>query len=775
MAPFRGRGPARGSRGGGRGGGSRGGRGGPRGGGGGGFRGASRGGPRGGFQGGRGGRVGRGGRSGRGGRGGRTGRDEFRSGRVDDLEEPDSDSADGDDDGDQDERSMSDQEGSGAEDSEDDAVATQKARAYNALLQSFQQASSTGEPQRKRRRIEIENASNGDADNEDQDEEALVQGEDMDTVLDDDDDDVDGEENGELQDEDVVDDIGDEDEDVGDPFGVHFANPDDNELSRRLNSININDWRTEKIKLADEATVTTSQPASAVPSHNRKPIQSVKQLNLKKRLADTAQKHIPHLGPLEQALTPHIYNYEDVLCGARTVENAASLRRLASLHALNHIYKGRDRVLKNNARLAQAEDDNDLELRDQGFTRPKVLFLLETRQACVKYIETLMDICDPEQQENKKRFQDGFVQTETKFGEDRPADFLELFEGNDDNDFRLGIKLTRKTVKYFSAFYSSDIILASPLGLRRIIEHEDPKKADSDFLSSIEIIVVDQADAMLMQNWEHVEFVFQHLNLQPKDAHGCDFSRVRNWYLDGKAKYLRQTIVFSAFIAPELNRLYNSSMQNIAGKAKYSIPYDGAITQIGISIKQTFSRYDSASPASDPDDRFKYFTSAIVPALSRYPKPAEGGQGTLLFIPSYLDFVRVRNYFANSAATQHVSFGVMSEYTDVSTSRRARSHFFTGRHSVLLYTGRAHHFHRYRIRGVKRVVLYGLPENPTFYREIVGGFLGQTIAEGKLDEGEAAVRAVFSRWDGLKLERVVGTKRVAAMLREKSGDTFDFV
>ena len=662
------------------------------------------------------------------------------------------------------------------EESEPDEAASSKTRAYNTLLQTFQQQSSHAEgPQRKRRRVEVEEQAES---YEASDDEHADPPDDLVAAVDGNADEP--EEEDPLEDEQDAggndDDDDDDDDDASDPFEIQFAHPDTTTLQQRLQSVSAGQWRLDKVKAGNEASIALSSPLSAPQHVVRRPVKSVKQLNLKQRLADTAQEQLKTLSDLEQSLAPYLFNYQDVLCGARSVENAASLRKLASLHALNHIYKGRDRILKNTQRLAQAEDSDSLELRDQGFTRPKVLILLETRQACSKYIDALMELAAPEQQENKKRFQDAFIGDEDKFNPDTmPVDYRELFEGNDDNDFRLGVKFTRKTVKYFSQFYASDIILASPLGLRRIIENPDPKKADSDFLSSIEVCIVDQADAMLMQNWEHVDFVFSHLNLQPKDAHGCDFSRVRNWYLDNNAKYLRQTIVLSGFITPELNRLYNSSMLNIAGKAKYTVAYQGAIVDIGMSIKQTFSRFESPSPVSEPDDRFKYFTSAIVPSLSRLHKSGDGGPGVMLFIPSYLDFVRIRNYFANSNEMQHVSFGAISEYTSVSDSRRARSHFLTGRHSILLYTGRAHHFHRYRIKGVKRVIMYALPDNPLFYRELVTGFLGTPVAEGKADEADVSARALFSRFDALRLERIVGTKRVGNMLRDKGGDTFDFI
>ena len=562
----------------------------------------------------------------------------------------------------------------------------------------------------------------------------------------------------------------DDDVDATDPFELHFADAKEEVYGPKVKAAQEGKWRTERTVLKPTRLLFNG-PGAGDPDILPKPVSGVADLKLKKKLAESMQAKHPNFNEVEKTIAPYLFNYNDLLYCNRTVAGGQSVRRMACLHLLNHVFKTRDRVIKNNNKLARNPGSGDMELRDQGFTRPKVLVILPTRQSCVKMVEMICTIIEPDQQENRKRFDDSYVEKQSKFSEDKPEDFRDLFAGNDDDMFRLGMKFTRKTIKYFSQFYNSDIIFGSPLGLRMAIGSEEDKKVDFDFLSSIELVIIDQADALLMQNWEHVEYVFEHLNLQPKDPHGCDFSRIRSWYFDDLAKQFRQTAIFSAFNTPELANLFRTHCANWAGKAHLQEASSGVIQHLGVKAKQTFNRFDVLSVKDEPDARFAYFTKAVLPSLARRARDVSG---VLIFIPSYLDFVRVRNYFANNPAAENITFGTISEYADVPEASRARSHFLNGRHRVLLYTERAHHFRRYQIKGVKMVIMYSLPDNPRFYQEICGGYLQKSEQSLLLEPGQGAVRVMFSRYDAMKLQEIVGSQRVAKMISEQ-GDTFDFV
>lgn len=255
-----------------------------------------------------------------------------------------------------------------------------------------------------------------------------------------------------------------------DPYYWHFINgfPD---VASRLAAVKTDSWTFIKLSSEEDLCIRVDVPKTANAKSTfdgNSPLPN--NLWLKCRLFKYYEAMEAPVDVHQSQLSKYLFRYYDILYGSRITSTANSLRFISCLHALNHVYKTRDRVLKNSEKRAHMESGQDIEMRDQGFTRPKVLFLLETRQNCYKYASVISLLAKPEQEEHKKRFIDNFYLPENKFSLNDPEDFRELFEGNDDNNFRLGLKLTRKTIKYFANFYSADIIFASPLGLRSAIE-----------------------------------------------------------------------------------------------------------------------------------------------------------------------------------------------------------------------------------------------------------------------------------------------------------------
>ncbi|KAH7671676.1 U3 small nucleolar RNA-associated protein 25 [Dioscorea alata] len=467
-------------------------------------------------------------------------------------------------------------------------------------------------------------------------------------------------------------------------------------------------------------------------------------------------------------------SYQDIMhCNKKPfylkgLEEDSSIMDAYIMHALNHIYRTRDLVTKNDAKQKKNEDSKKEDILyggsflDHGFTRPKVMFLLPLRSIALRVIKRLIQLTPSSDKTNVEYFDRFSEEFGAEDAEDdvskndassksqksvKPTDFQLLFGGNHDDHFVVGIKFTKKSIKLYSDFYSSDIIIASPLGLvTKIGEAEIDKDKDVDYLSSIEVLIVDHADVIAMQNWSHVNTVIEQLNCTPSKQHGTDIMRIRPWYLDGQARFYRQTILLSSFLNPEMNALFNRLCVNYEGKVKLLTEHKGVLPKVLLQVRKVYERFDAPSITEVDDARLDYFTKRVFPKIK---DSLEGG--TMLFISSYFEFVRIRNFLKS----QNASFCLLGEYTKPSDISRARVWFFEGKRKIMLYTERAHFYHRYKIRGVQNLIVYSLPERKEFYPEIIN------MLEASKN---IACSVLFSRFDHLRLERIVGTHAAKRML-----------
>ncbi|KAG0446947.1 hypothetical protein HPP92_028559 [Vanilla planifolia] len=198
----------------------------------------------------------------------------------------------------------------------------------------------------------------------------------------------------------------------------------------------------------------------------------------------------------------------------------------------------------------------------------------------------------------------------------KPDDFENLFGGNNEDCFIMGMKFTKRSIKLYSNFYSSDVIVASPLGLiTKIAEAEVEKEKDFDYLSSIEVLVIDHADVITMQNWSHVNTVVEHMNRMPSKQHGTDVMQVKQWYLDGHARFYRQTILLGSFLTPDMNALFNRVCVNYEGKVKLISKHKGLLHKVLLQVCQVYHRFEASSVVDVDDARLEYFSKKVFPKI----------------------------------------------------------------------------------------------------------------------------------------------------------------
>lgn len=522
------------------------------------------------------------------------------------------------------------------------------------------------------------------------------------------------------------------------------------------------------------------------------------------------------LSEIQLELYSLLKSYKDLLYTNETTKNLDDIQTVYTLHVLQHMKSVRAKIVANNKlterRGNKIEEDDD-KIRDQGFSRARILILLPFRHSALRLGRCMTKLLgDKYNIRNYDKFVEEFgsgdgsdnsdkpIQTDSNT---KPLDYYHTFRGNTDEAFRVGIKLTKKSLKFFSDFYDSDIIVASPLGLKTIVSANEDViiyEVDSnsengdkdfhinsrntgqcDFLSSLEMVILDQAEIFLMQNWQHVIDILDCSNNIPKQKLGTDISRIRLWNLENWSKYYRQMIMFSNISVP----LFHSFLQT------YSLNYEGYLTLkhrvdkpqaklLVISYKQEFVYYDSQNVSDAADARFNFFTTHVLKRLlspheenvctahDAHDGPPAANDHVLIFVNSYYDYVRLRNYFRR----EKLSFTQICEYTEDNKKAKARQLFYFGARQFLLYTERCHFYHRYRIKGVRRVIFYEPPQFPHFYSEIVK-MMSTSLQGKKFVEGEIqfTVTTLFSNHDTLQLGAIVGYSNACRLIQNKKSIT----
>ncbi|WKX98184.1 hypothetical protein Q1695_013678 [Nippostrongylus brasiliensis] len=445
-----------------------------------------------------------------------------------------------------------------------------------------------------------------------------------------------------------------------------------------------------------------------------------------------------------KGLVDIITRYKDLY--AHPAPKDYAYRTVYIAHAINHVIRTRNLVISNNRKLsvAKAKENSTEDLiertRDQGFTRPTVLILCPFKKDAFDIVRRLQHLLFGEDCKaevwSKDRFQAEFRSEPAPELKAKLCDeYKELMSGNNDDCFRVGIAISKGVLKLYEAFDKSDIILCSPLGLRMILDGDAGK--EKHIIANIQIAVVDRADIMLQQNWEHLTIIFSHMHSQPPKI-DTDISRVRQCYIDGMSAFYCQLLLFSRYKHELFSSLIMEHSLNFRGLVIQNPTCEGTLEKIEIPLCQELRRFVADNASQQATSRFDCFKEYCRDSIQH---------GTCVVIPSYFDFVRVRNYFKRSEE----SFVACHEYAPKSKILRARDLFFHKHKKVLLVTERYYFFNRKPIKGMQKIVFYQLPSHPDLYSELIN--------MASCEESNRFSSILFyCQYDRIRLQNTFGTE-----------------
>ncbi|GBE62263.1 U3 small nucleolar RNA-associated 25 isoform X1 [Babesia ovata] len=423
-------------------------------------------------------------------------------------------------------------------------------------------------------------------------------------------------------------------------------------------------------------------------------------------------------------------SYVDVFYAGCKVTDVSSARFLMALHAANHICKSVTSPVE----------------QSHGFTRPRVLYICGLKCMARDFIQHLVTLLsvkkgDPKVEKFYEEYdlpeEDTAAQMSSFSKTQKSLDYIETFSGNQDDAFKMGLRYQGGMLHLYTPFYTSDIIVTSPLGIKIMMQEED----EYDFLSSIEVLLIDRMDVLKFQNWHFFIEVFEKLNRPLKKWRDADLSRLRVSTMDGQSEVYRQTVgvsctqhfVFNAFFKRLVNR--RGSI-----KLSYVPPQDFVLLGSQLRVKQLFIKVAATSVSGADAALLNYFLKNMLNSI-------QGIGGVLVVLGDYTHFLRVKKEL------KIANFEYLPCHESNSSKQMlfARQQFQAGKTPVVLTTSRLLFFKRYVIKGTCRVLFVVPPDYPELYRE----------AFKMLDLSKKnAVVTLYTRFHAHQLEPIVGVAKV---------------
>ena len=450
-----------------------------------------------------------------------------------------------------------------------------------------------------------------------------------------------------------------------------------------------------------------------------------------------------------------------VVCSEKFHQPAVARSCYLALTAqlVSHVLTKVHRVEKNNQKIKKSNqlESSDLgtesPFRDQGPNRARVCVLAPFRSNCyeiVRNVLTLLELTPEEVANGENFFQEYEAQDTRNMHAKNWEDWRrELFKGHyDDNnydDFIVGLTFGFGKVKIFfpktaDKLLHMDMIIASPLALSRVAaedhktvkKHEKQKKerldveeddetplddwaeepeeivVPMDFLSGLEILVVDRIDALSMQNWTNLVDVVSAANRKPVATISADIDRIEEKFLEDSSANHRQTVLICG-------STYSSNFaQLMTGDGESEFVGTGETNWSGRSLSRALKHGIKQQFFINVTDLMEYFRS-------KYWKDVGGDEirGLIIVVSHDKNYDELRDFLENNE-------GITDCYlheTEVASHRRKLKeilkNFKTGVSRIIVVSERLLWYQRIRILTGAHVLFFGVPVNDSVYADVL--------------------------------------------------------